>query len=311
MKDKDLLAQYSPLALTRRAFLSKAGQGLGLAALGSLLPGCFGQESLGTDLMGTGVLGLTHHLPKAKRVIYLFQSGGPAQMELFDYKPLLNQREGQDLPDSIRNGQRLTGMTANQKSFPLKGAHRIFKQHGESGAWVSDLLPYTSQVVDDLCFIKSMHTEAINHDPAMTFFQTGSQLSGRPSMGSWLSYGLGSTNKNLPAYCVLLSKGSGRVAAAQPLSSRLWGTGFLPSRYQGVQFRSGGDPVLYLTNPEGVSAHGRRRLLDHLKELNQYYHEEVQDPEVQSRIAQYEMAYQMQTSVPEVMDVSGEPEGVV
>jgi len=310
MRDKDIMDQFSPLALSRRAFLSRAGQGVGMAALGSLLPGCFGGASKASGLTGSSLLTETHHLPKAKRVIYLFQSGGPAQMELFDYKPLLREREGEDLPASIRDGQRLTGMTANQRAFPLKGAYRTFKQHGKSGAWVSDLLPYTSKVADDLCFVKSLHTEAINHDPAMTFFQTGSQLSGRPSMGSWLSYGLGSSNDNLPAYCVLLSKGSGRVAAAQPLSSRLWGTGFLPSLHQGVQFRSGKDPVLYLTNPEGISTHGRRRVLDYLKELNQHYHDEVQDPEVQSRIAQYEMAYQMQSSVPDVMDISGEPDEV-
>lgn len=310
MKDKDIMDQFSPLALSRRAFLSRAGQGIGMAALGSLMPGCLGQSSLSSSMTGSGLLTATHHLPKAKRVIYLFQSGGPAQMELFDYKPLLRAREGEDLPASIRGGQRLTGMTANQRAFPLKGAHRTFKQHGKSGAWISDLLPYTSKVADDLCFVKSLHTEAINHDPAMTFFQTGSQLSGRPSMGSWLSYGLGSSNDNLPAYCVLLSKGSGRVAAAQPLSSRLWGTGFLPSLHQGVQFRSGKDPVLYLTNPEGISTHGRRRVLDYLKELNGHYHDEVQDPEVQSRIAQYEMAYQMQSSVPDVMDISGEPDEV-
>ena len=302
---------HHPLQFSRRAFLTKAGTGVGLAALGSLLPGCLNSEPSPTSISSfKGILDKPHHFPKAKRIIYLFQSGGPAHLELFDYKPLLKKREGEDLPDSIRQGQRLTGMTANQKAFPLKSAHYNFKQHGESGAWVSELLPHTAKIADDLCFVKSLHTEAINHDPAMTFFQTGSQLSGRPSMGSWLSYGLGSSNKNLPAYCVLLSKGSGRVAAAQPLSSRLWGTGFLPSMHQGVQFRSGKDPVLYLTNPEGVSFHSRRRVLDHLKELNQLYHTEVQDPEIQSRIAQYEMAYRMQTSVPEVMNITDEPEEV-
>lgn len=306
MKEKDLLEHFSPLQLSRRAFLSKAGAGIGMAALGSLLPGC--SNPMGNDAFSQ--LKLPHHVAKAKRVIYLFQSGGPAQMELFDYKPLLKKREGEDLPDSIRNGQRLTGMTADQKAFPLKGALREFKQHGKSGAWVSDLLPHIANISDDLCFVKSLHTEAINHDPAMTFFQSGSQLSGRPSMGSWLSYGLGSNNNNLPAFCVLLSKGTGRVAAAQPLSSRLWGNGFLPSLHQGVQFRSGKEPVLYLTNPEGINHHSRRRVLDYLGELNQLYHDETQNPEVQSRIAQYEMAYRMQTSVPEVMDVSGEPDEV-
>ena len=301
----------SPLALSRRAFLSKASTGIGLAALTSLLPGCFSSSGGEVNpLTIPGILDKPHHLPKVKRVIYLFQSGGPAQMELFDYKPLLADRQGEDLPDSIRMGQRLTGMTANQKAFPLKGSHRKFAQHGQSGAWVSEFLPYTSGIVDELCFIKSMHTEAINHDPAMTFFQTGSQLSGRPSIGSWLSYGLGSSNRNLPSFCVLLSKGTGRVAAAQPLSSRIWGTGFLPSQHQGIQFRSGKDPILYLTNPEGVSFSDRRRVLDHVQELNESYYENVQDPEVQARIAQYEMAYRMQSSVPEVMDVSGEPEEV-
>lgn len=306
-----LFEAQNPFELTRRAFLSRAGTGLGVAALSSLLPGCFGGSGVNTEAsVGSGVLGGLHHLAKAKRVIYLFQSGGPAQMELFDYKPLLRKREGEDLPDSIRNGQRLTGMTANQKAFPLKGAIKAFKQYGASGAWVSDLMPYTAKIVDDLCFVKSLHTEAINHDPAITFFQTGSQLSGRPSMGSWINYGLGSDNENLPAFCVLLSKGSGRVAAAQPLSARLWGNGFLPSLHQGVQFRSGKDPILYLTNPEGIDFHGRRRLLDGLKTLNQKYHDQVRDPEVTSRIAQYEMAYRMQTSVPEVMDIGGEPDEV-
>jgi len=295
----------SPLQLSRRAFLGKASTGIGLAALGALLPGC------NNDMVSATFDHKIAHFPaKAKRIIYLFQSGGPAQMELFDYKPLLKTREGEDLPDSIRKGQRLTGMTANQQGFPLKGAIRDFHQYGESGAWVSDLLPHTAQIADELCFVKSLHTEAINHDPAMTFFQTGSQLSGRPSMGSWLSYGLGSTNANLPAFCVLLSKGTGRIAAAQPLSSRLWGTGFLPSLHQGVQFRSGKEPVLFLTNPEGVSHTSRRRVLDHVKELNNIYHTDSQDPEVISRIAQYEMAFRMQTSVPEVMDVQGEPDEV-
>lgn len=306
MTEKDLLDIFSPLQLSRRAFLEKASTGVGLAALSSLIPGCMNQTGTNTPAYGQ----LPHHTPTAKRVIYLFQSGGPAQMELFDYKPLLKTREGEELPDSVRQGQRLTGMTANQSGFPLKGAVTGFQQHGQSGAWVSDLLPYTSKIVDDLCFVKSLHTEAINHDPAMTFFQSGSQLSGRPSMGAWLSYGLGSSNENLPAFCVLLSKGSGRVAAAQPLSSRLWGTGFLPSLHQGVQFRSGKEPVLYLTNPEGITHHSRRRLLDQLKELNELYHSEVRNPEVTTRIAQYEMAYRMQTSVPEVMDVSNEPEEV-
>ncbi len=306
MKDEEFLERFTPLELSRRAFLTKAGAGVGLAAMSSLLPGCGGSSTVERAIRQQ----FPHHAARAKRIIYLFQSGGPAQMELFDYKPLLKEREGEDLPDSVRGNQRLTGMTSGQKAFPLKGAEHAFKQYGKSGAWVSDLLPHTAKIVDDLCFVKSLHTEAINHDPAMTFFQSGSQQSGRPSMGAWLSYGLGSSNEDLPAFCVLLSKGSGRVAAAQPLSSRLWGTGFLPSLHQGVQFRSGKEPVLYLSNPEGISHHSRRRVLDQLKDLNNIYNAEVDDPEVASRIAQYEMAYRMQTSVPEVMDVSNEPEEV-
>ena len=298
------------MQMSRRAFLTRGGTGVGLAALGSLLPGCVDFSSSSSIAANLGQINLQHHTPKIKRVIYLFQSGGPAQMELFDYKPMLNKRQGEELPESVRDGQRLTGMTSNQESLPLQGAFSDFKQYGNSGAWVSNLMPYTAQIVDELCFIKSLHTEAINHDPAMTFFQTGSQLSGRPSMGSWLSYGLGSANENLPAFCVLLSKGSGRVGAAQPLASRLWGTGFLPSLHQGVQFRAGKDPVLYLSNPEGISFHSRRRMLDYLKEMNEIYFDDVKDPEVQSRIAQYEMAYRMQTSVPEAMDISGETEEV-
>lgn len=298
----------NPVQMTRRHFLSRAGTGIGVAALSSLLPGCMSNPNAAANSINKTLL--PHFAPKAKRIIYLFQSGGPAQMELFDYKPLLREKEGMELPASIRMGQRLTGMTANQPSFPLRGAISEFRQRGQSGAWVSDLLPYTAGIADELCFVKSLHTEAINHDPAMTFFQTGSQQSGRPSMGSWLSYGLGSDNDNLPAFCVLLSKGTGRVAAAQPLAARLWGTGFLPSLHQGVQFRSGKDPVLYLSNPEGIEAADRRNALDYLGKLNELYHQEVNDPEVRTRIAQYEMAYRMQTSVPEVMDVSSEPESV-
>ncbi len=299
--------ELNPVQMTRRHFLSRTGNGIGVAALSALLPGCFSEQ---TQVAESGFRSLPHYAPRAKRIIYLFQSGGPAQMELFDYKPLLRERQGEELPASVRMGQRLTGMTASQPSFPLQGAVSPFRQRGESGAWVSDLLPYTANIADELCFVKSLHTEAINHDPAMTFFQTGSQQSGRPSMGSWLSYGLGSDNQNLPAFCVLLSKGTGRVAAAQPLAARLWGTGFLPSLHQGVQFRSGKDPVLYLSNPEGIEDRDRRNMLDYLGKMNELYHQEVQDPEVRTRIAQYEMAYRMQTSVPEVMDVTNEPESV-
>ena len=250
-----------------------------------------------------------HFRPKVKRIIYLFQSGGPSQLDLFDYKPLLNERDGEDLPDSIRQGQRLTGMTAGQRTFPLAGAQFEFKQYGQGGAWVSELMPHTARIADELCFIRSMHTEAINHDPAITFFQSGSQEPGRPSIGSWLSYGLGSENKNLPEFCVLLSRGSGR-ADAQPLYARLWGSGFLPSLHEGVQFRSGKDPVLFLSNPDGLNSHHRRRALDYFAEIQQLRYESEQDPAIESRIAQYEMAYRMQTSVPTVMDVSEEPDHV-
>lgn len=279
--------------------------GLGALALGSLLNPT---ESLAKSLAGMEdpILGKPHFSPKAKRVIYLFQSGGPSQLELFDHKPLLREKNGEQLPESIRKGQRLTGMSAGQSSFPLAGSLYDFKQHGESGAWMSELMPYTSQVVDDLCFIKTMNTDAINHDPAITFFQTGSQISGRPSIGSWLNYGLGSENENLPAFIVLVSKNAG----GQPLYARLWGNGFLPSRFQGVQFRSGKDPVLYLSNPEGFDHHDRAEMLTYLKQLNEVQQQEVKDPTISDRIAQYDMAYRMQMSVPEVTDLSQEPDWV-
>jgi hypothetical protein len=300
------------LQLNRRAFLSKSALGIGGAALASLLGLRFfrpnAQGILQEDQSGLqGIMEALHHPAKAKRVIYLFQSGGPSQLELFDYKPLLNKMRGQDLPESVRNGQRLTGMTSGQDAFPLVGSQFNFQQHGESGAWMSDLLPYTSKIADELCVIKSMYTEAINHDPAITFFQTGSQQPGRPSIGSWLSYGLGSSNENLPAFTVLLSRGTGRPNG-QPLYSRLWGNGFLHSRHQGVQFRAAKDPVLYLNDPAGLDRAARRRMLDQLEALNHQQYEETHDPEINSRIAQYEMAYRMQTSVPEVMDVGKEPD---
>ncbi|MCI4648356.1 DUF1501 domain-containing protein [Phaeodactylibacter sp.] len=300
------------LQLNRRAFLSKTALGLGSAALGSLLGlRCFRANDKGIITESgqgiEGVLKALHHPAKAKRIIYLFQSGGPSQLELFDYKPLLEKRRGEDLPESVRQGQRLTGMTSGQDSFPLVGSQFGFQQHGQSGAWISDLLPYTSKIADELCIVKSMYTEAINHDPAITFFQTGSQQPGRPSIGSWLSYGLGSDNENLPAFTVLLSRGTGRPNG-QPLYSRLWGNGFLHSLHQGVQFRAAKDPVLYLNDPAGLGRSGRRKMLDKLEALNSMHHEETQDPEIQSRIAQYEMAYRMQTSVPDVMSVEDEPD---
>ncbi len=293
----------SLLNLNRRTFLSRLSIGVGSLAVGSLLaPDLFKPGKGEEEALPPGV---SHFAPKAKRVIYLFQSGAPSQLELFDYKPLLRKMQGQELPESVRNGQRLTGMTSGQKSFPLAGSFADFAQYGESRAWISELLPFTSRIAEDICIIKTMHTEAINHDPAVTFFQTGNQQPGRPSMGSWLSYGLGSENKNLPAYCVLLSRGQGNI---QPLASRLWGNGFLSSIHQGVQLRSGSEPVLYLQNPEGMDSVGRRNMLDRIVQLNHLQEAEFGDPEITTRIAQYEMAYRMQTSVPGVMDFSDEKE---
>jgi hypothetical protein len=231
-------------------------------------------------------------------------SGGPSQMETFDYKPALARYRGQDLPESIRKGQRLTGMTSTQTRFPVVDSQFAFAQHGQSGAWVSELLPHTAQIVDELCIIKSMQTDAINHDPAVTFFQTGSQIAGRPSMGAWATYGLGSECDDLPGFVVLITRGTG----GQPLYDRLWGSGFLPTRYQGVKFRSVGDPVLYLSNPPGIDSRQRRRYLDALNVLNNMALEETGEPEIATRIAQYEMAYKMQTSVPDLTDLSDEPE---
>ncbi len=292
---------------TRRHFLSRSSLGIGSAALASLLNPWSALARPGGDDAMKGFLAKPHFTPKIRRVIYLFQSGGPSHLDLFDYKPTLARMNGEQLPESVRQGQRLTGMTAHQKSFPLAGSRFRFATHGQSGRMLSELLPYTAQIVDELCFINSMYTEAINHDPAITFFQTGSQQTGRPSIGSWLSYGLGSENENLPTFCVLLSRSND---FDQPLYSRLWGNGFLPSLHQGVQFRSGKDPVLYLNNPPGVNRTTRRRMLDYLRELHLRQHERVMDPEINSRIAQYEMAYRMQTSVPDTMDISEEPDYV-
>ncbi len=292
----------------RRHFLKKLGLGIGGLALGSILdPFSKAVETSESPLAG---MNLPHFAPKAKRVIYLFQSGGPSQLELFDYKPLLNEMRGQNLPRSIWNGQRLTGMTSGQDKFPLVGSPFKFDQYGQSKAWVSELMPYTAKIVDELCFIRSMHTDAINHDPAITFFQTGSQQAGRPSIGSWMSYGLGSLNDNLPTFTVLLSRGKGKVLT-QPLYSRLWGNGFLSSLHQGVQFRPGKDPVLYLKDPEGMTRAERRKMLDHLGALNAKQEEEFGDPEINSRIAQYEMAYRMQTSIPETMNIEKEPDHII
>jgi hypothetical protein len=244
-----------------------------------------------------------HFTPKAKRVIYLFQSGGPSQIELFDYKPRLVEFQNTDLPESIRGGQRLTGMSASQSTFPIVPSKFVLSQRGQSGAWVSELLPYIAKIADGLTFIKTVNTEEINHDPAVTMAQTGFRLGGRPSMGSWISYGLGAETQDLPAFCVMISNSGG----GQPLYDRLWGSGFLPSRYQGVKFRSSGDPVLYLSNPAGFTGENRRTYLDALGELNETSFEEFGDPEITARTAQYEMAFRMQTSVPELTDTSKEP----
>lgn len=303
MNDQEALKQlctgeWDPAELSRRAFLNRVGLGLGGIAFGDLLNPAAASAA--------AMQGLPHFAPKAKRVIYLFQSGGPSQLDLFDYKPVLNERNGEELPDSVRQGQRLTGMSVNQASLPLAGSIFEFKQRGESGHWISDLLPHTIKIADDLCIIKSMYTEAINHDPAITFFQTGSQISGRPSIGSWLDYGLGTENENLPSYVAMMTKGKG----GQPLYSRLWGNGFLPSRHQGVQFRSGKDPVLYLNNPGGIDSASRRLLLDRMRQLHELEQDQLRNDAMEARIAQYEMAFRMQTSVPEVTDLSDEPDEV-
>jgi hypothetical protein len=290
------------LHLTRRQFFGRAASGVGIAAISSLL-----NESAGAGEREAADW-LPHFLPKAKRVIYLFQSGAPSQLDLFDYKPALRTRRGTELPDSVRMGQRLTGMTATQASFPVAPSKFRFAQHSTSGVWLSELLPHTAKVVDNLCFVRSLYTEAINHDPAVTFFQTGAQLAGRPSMGAWLAYGLGSDNKDLPAFVVMISEGFNK--ADQPLYDRLWGSGFLPSRYQGVKLRSVGDPVLHLSNPDGLDRASRRRMLDDLAKLNHLKLEETNDPEIATRIAQYELAFRMQSSVPELTDVSNEPQHI-
>ena len=284
---------------SRRRFLARFGAGLGAIALSDLLRG---EETVARE-GAPGVLASTHFPARAKRIIFLFQSGGPSQVDLFDHKPLLNERHGTELPEEIRRGQRLTGMSGNQSSLPLAGSPFAFAQHGASGAWLSDLLPHHAAVADDLCVVRSIYTEAINHGPAITFLQTGAQISGRPSFGAWLDYGLGSDNANLPSFVVLITKDKG----GQPLLSRLWGSGFLPARHQGVRFRSGKDPILYLDNPDGVDRASRRRLLDGLRELHVHQLERLGDPEIETRIAHYEMAFRMQSSIPEVADLSREP----
>ena len=292
---------------TRRQFFGKSALGLGSAALASLM----GRNSLSaarTPQVSSGSVPheFRHFAPKAKRAIYLFMAGAPAQQDMLDYKPKMEEMYDKDLPESVRNGQRLTTMTSKQKRFPIAPTIYDFKQHGKSGTWVSELLPYTAQMVDDLAVVKSMWTEAINHDPAITYIQTGNQVPGRPSLGAWLSYGLGSENKDLPAFVVLNSSWSNRKTA-QALYERLWGSGFLPSKHQGVALRSQGDPVLYLSNPKGVDARRRRMMLDGLRKMNENQYLRGGDPETQARIAQYEMAFRMQTSAPELTDMKSEP----
>ena len=298
--------------LTRRQLLGRTATGIGTAALASLLnPQLFSASTPSVRSSGVpGVVLEPHFAPTAKRVIYLFMSGGPSHIDLFDYKPRLTELHGTELPAEIRMGQRVTGMTSGQKSFPCVSSLFKFAQHGKSGTWVSELLPRTATIVDDIAVIKSVNTEAINHDPATTFIQTGSQQPGRPSFGAWLSYGLGSDNANLPAFIVMISQGSGNKTD-QPIFSRLWGSGFIPSQHQGVRFRSGEDPVLYLSNPPGVDAATRRRQLDGLGELNELAAQSLADPEINTRIAQYEMAFRMQTSVPELTDLSSEPRHIL
>ena len=292
--------------LTRRRFLELSRTGIGAAALATLWQqDLLGQGTSSTPASVGGLPGLPHFAPKAKRVIYLFQAGAPSQHELWEYKPKVVELRGTDLPESIRAGQRLTTMTASQASFPVIPSIFPFTQHGESGAWVSELMPHTAKIVDEICFIRTMHTEAINHDPGLTFFQTGAQLAGRPSIGAWLSYGLGSMNSDLPTFVAMVSNRGGN-----PVYDRLWGNGFLPSEYQGVKFLSTGDPVLYLSNPPGVDRNARRQFLDDLAALNQQDAEAFGDPETTTRISQYEMAYRMQASVPEFTDLSDEPDSV-
>ncbi len=285
---------------SRREFLARAAYGIGAAALHALLGG---------STAAAAEQAFPNFPARAKRVIFLFQAGGPSHLDLLDYKPELKSRFNQDIPPSIFGGQRITGMVASQDRLPVAPTMYEFHQHGRNGTWLSDLLPYTAKIVDEICILRGMHTEAINHDPAITLMQTGAQLPGRPSMGAWIDYGLGSENQNLPAFVVLNSLPSNGMPD-QGLLARLWGSGFLPSRYQGVQFRSAGDPVLHLSDPPGITRDRRRTLLDGLSALNQKSYQRIGDPEIETRIAQYEMAFRMQSSVPELVDTSHEPEHV-
>jgi hypothetical protein len=302
-----ILDHEHQLLLTRRQLFGRTAAGIGTAALATLLnDGLFASPAA---LTPAGALPGLHFAPRAKRVIYLFMSGGPSHIDLFDYKPKLRAYHGQELPGSVRMGQRVTGMTAGQKSFPCVAPMFQFARHGKCGAWVSELLPHTARIVDQIAIVKSLNTEAINHDPAITYIQTGHQQPGRPSLGAWLSYGIGSMSQNLPAFIVMISQGSGNKTD-QPIFSRLWGSGFLPTQHQGVRFRSGEDSVLYLSNPPGIDAATRRRMLDGVSRLNELAAQSFGDPEINTRIAQYEMAFRMQTSVPELTDLSREPQHI-
>jgi hypothetical protein len=302
------LWESNQLAVSRRCFLAQGGLGLGAAALASLLPES--AHAIAQSQSSGGLPELPHFAPRAKRAIYLFMNGAPSQLDLFDYKPKLQTLFDADLPESVRMGQRLTTMTSGQSRFPVAPSKFKFQRYGDSGAWVSELLPYTSRMVDDLAIVRSLHTEAINHDPATTYLCTGHQLPGRASIGSWISYGLGSLNQDLPAFVVMTPSWSSK-ANAQALFSRLWGSGFLPTTHQGVALRSQGDPVLFLSNPAGVSESTRRRMLDRVVRFNERSLETFGDPEIQTRIEQFEMAFRMQTSVPDLMDISDEPEHVL
>ena len=313
--ERELSAMYKAQdAINRRTFLQ--GAGLGMAAIASLI----GKQGFASPLPNGlptgkrkrigGLKEMPNFAPKANRVIYLLQSGAPSHLDLYDYKPHLSERRGEELPSSIRNGQRLTGMTAGQAKFPVAPTIFKFTQYGETGTHLTELMPHIGGIVDELAFIYSMNTDAINHDPAVTFFQTGSQLAGRPSIGSWLAYGLGTECDNLPSYVVLTSKGTGRPDD-QPLYDRLWGSGFLPTQHQGVKFRNTGDPVLYLTDPEGMERATRREMLDDLSGMNKIRHAIVGDPEINTRISQYELAFRMQASVPDLLDISKEPSGIL
>ena len=291
---------------SRRQFLTRSGAGMGAAALSSLYaPELFAESSLNAMPEDKRESAGPHFVPKAKRIIYLFMCGGPSQIDTFDYKPALQELHGSELPASIRGNQRITGMTAGQTTFPVVKSQWKFRRHGRCGRWISDLLPNIASIVDDLAIVKTLNTEAINHDPGITYINTGNQQPGKPSLGAWLSYGLGSMNENMPAYVVMISRGRGNL---QALYSRLWGSGFLPAEHQGVKLRSSGEPVLFLSNPAGIDRPDRRMMLDGLAELNQLHFDKFGDPETQARMLQYEMAFRMQMAAPSILDFASEPE---